>query len=110
MADCQDLINALNTLTATVEIMSLRLECLSQFVKQAGVERDYTARHYQYQELAIHRAGEQISQAVIAAGQAVAEEIIPRFGPSERVISDTNTNFPLVCDLNPPLEPPPQVP
>lgn len=110
MADCQDLINAINALTLTVDTMSLRLECLSQFIKQSQPDRDYTARHYQYQELAILRTGEQIAQAIVAGMQAVAEEQIPRWAPAERLISDTNTNFPLECDLNPPPPEPPEEP
>lgn len=105
MADCQDLINAINGLSLTVQLMSDRLECLSQFIKASAVERDYTARHYQYQELALVRGAEQISQAIIAGMQAIAEEKIPIYTTPDRVISDTNTNFPLVCDLNPPPEP-----
>lgn len=101
MANCEDLVNAVNALTQTVSIMSLRLECLAQFVQQSGVERDYTARHYQYQEVAILRGAELISQAIIAVGQAVAEETIPQFASNPRVVSDTDTNYPLECELVP---------
>lgn len=101
MAECDGVITELAGLKQTMCCFLEKLDCLIEVFGQSQMDRNFVANHYKNLETVIAKTNEQITQAIIAAGQANSKTLIPSYSPQNLEISNPAENFPLGCAIPP---------
>lgn len=97
MATCDDLVREVHNLNSIMLCLLAKYDCLIDIIGQSQLSVDTQARIAQTNQLAMIRTSENISQAIIAAGQAISKTKIPDYQSVDINVTNPNDITPLAC-------------